>query len=138
MLLIRVRVSPCSERLSRSSLGRLTSRTPSDCSTTIGAATLWLRVPLGPFTVTRRSSMATSTPDGTAMGSLPMRDMLLLSFSVSRLPDLGEAFPPHALLVRLAVGEQALAGRDDRDAQPAEHLGQTRVLGVDPQAGLAD
>jgi hypothetical protein len=38
---------------------------------------------LGPLTVTRRSSIETSTPDGTAMGSLPMRDMLLLSFSVS-------------------------------------------------------
>jgi hypothetical protein len=36
------------------------------------------------LTVTSRWSIATSTPDGTAMGSLPMRDMLLLSFSVSR------------------------------------------------------
>ena len=33
------------------------------------------RVPLGPFTVTARPSMATSTPAGTGMGSRPMRDM---------------------------------------------------------------
>src|SRR5688572_5170635 len=139
MLAIRVRVSPCSERLSRSSSGRLTSRTPSSPrSTVIGAATLWDRVPLGPLTVTRRLSTVTSTPDGTAMGSLPMRDMLLLSFSVSSLPDVGEDFPTHALLVGLAVGQQALAGRDDRDTQAAEHLRETGALGVDPEAGLAD
>jgi hypothetical protein len=37
---------------------------------------VWLNVPLGPFTVTVRSSMETSTPDGTEMGSFPMRDMI--------------------------------------------------------------
>src|SRR6476469_1612754 len=139
MLLISVRVSPWSERLSRSSLGRLTSRTPaSPFSTVIGSATACDRVPLGPLTVTRLWSIATSTPDGTAMGSLPMRDMLVFSFSVSSLPDVGEDFPTYALLVGLAVGQQALARRDDRDAQAAEHLRETRVLGVDPETGLAD
>src|SRR6478736_4825977 len=139
MLLISVRVSPWSERLSRSSLGRLTSRTPSSpFSTVIGSATACDRVPLGPLTVTRLWSIATSTPDGTAMGSLPMRDMLVFSFSVSSLPDVGEDFPTHALLVGLAVGQQALARRDDRDAQAAEHLRQAGVLGVDPQARLGD
>src|SRR5215212_5069435 len=139
MLLIRVRVRPWSDRLSRSSSGRFTSRVPeSSLSTVIGAATWWDRVPLGPLTVTRRSSMATSTPDGTAMGSLPMRDMLVLSFAVLGLPDVGEDFPTHALLVRLAVGQQALARRDDRDAESAEHLRKTGVLGVHAQAWLAD
>src|SRR6478609_5387140 len=138
MLLTRVRVRPCRALLWRSSSGRLTSRTPSPCSTVIGAATVWDRVPLGPLTVTSGPSMAMSTPDGTATGSLPIRDMLFFSFSVSSLPDVGEDFPTHALLVCLAVGQQALAGRDDRDAKSAEHLRETRVLGVDPQAGLAD
>src|SRR3954469_6586203 len=104
----------------------------------IGAATVWDRVPLGPLTVTSAPSIATSTPDGTATGSLPIRDMLVFSFSVSSLPDVGEDFPTHALLVRLAVGQQALARRDDRDAQAAEHLRQAGVLGVDPQARLGD
>src|SRR3954469_10036864 len=81
--------------------------------------------------------MATSTPDGTSIGSLPMRDMSVSSCR-SRSPDVGEDFPTHALLVGLAVGQQALAGRDDRDTQAAEHLRETRVRGVDPQAGLAD
>src|SRR6478736_8066530 len=138
MLLTRVRVRPCRALLWRSSSGRLTSRTPSPCSTTIGDATVWDRVPLGPLTVTSGPSMAMSTPDGTATGSLPIRDMLFFSFSGLGLPDVGEDFPTHALLVGLAVGQQALARRDDRDAQAAEHLRETRVLGVDPQARLAD
>src|SRR6478672_3488117 len=138
MLLTRVRLRPWRALLWRSSSGRLTSRTPSPFSTVIGAATVWDRVPFGPLTVTCAPSIATSTPDGTATGSLPIRDMLVFSFSVSSLPDVGEDFPTHALLVRLAVGQQALARRDDRDAQAAEHLRETPVLGVDPEAGLAD
>ena len=56
MLAISVRVSPCSERLSRSSLGRATSMVPSSPRpTVIGLATVWLRVPLGPLTVTSLS-----------------------------------------------------------------------------------
>src|SRR4029079_7737071 len=57
---------------------------------------------------------------------------------VSSLPDVGEDFPTHALLVGLAVGQQALAGRDDRDTQSAEHLRKAGALGVDPEAWLAD
>src|SRR3978361_1938795 len=129
MLAIRVRESPCSDLLSRSSLGRTTSMAPSSARVmVIGAAPLWLRVPLGPFTVTRRSSTATSTPDGTVMGSLPMRDIAECLLSVSGLPAVGEDFPTHALLVRLAVGEQTLAGGDDGDAEATEHLGQAGVL----------
>src|SRR4051812_18348310 len=142
MLLIRVLVSPCSERLMRSSSGRLTSRTPSSPRwTVIGAATVWLRVPLGPLTITVGvvvPSIWTSTPDGTVIGSLPMRDIATSLLLGLGSPDVGEDFPTHALLVGLAVGQQALAGRDDGDAQSTEHLGQTRGLGVHPQAGLAD
>src|SRR4051794_6608729 len=138
MLLTRVRVSPCRDLLIRSSSGRLTSRTPSSpFSTMMGAATVWLRVPLGPLTVTTGPSIATSTPEGTGTGSLPMRDMVSSPPGLSS-PDVGEDFPTHALLVGLAVGEQPLAGRDDRDAETAEHLGQARALGVDAQTGLAD
>src|SRR5918995_1935162 len=137
MLLIRVRVRPCRERLMRSSSGRLTSRTPSLRSTVMGAATWCDKMPLGPLTVTSWSSMATSTPDGTSIGSLPIRDMSVSSSGLSS-PDVGENFPTHALLVGLAVGQQTLARRDDRDAQAAEHARQAGGLGVHPQAGLAD
>ena len=62
--------------LRRSSSGRLTRIAPSSSrSTVIGSITVCVRVPLGPFTVTVRPSMDTSTPDGTVMGSFPMRDM---------------------------------------------------------------
>src|SRR6186997_1936570 len=138
MLLTRVRVSPCSDLLIRSSSGRLTSRTPSSpFSTTMGAATVWLKVPFGPLTVTTGPSIVTSTPEGTGTGSLPMRDMSSSPPGLSS-PDVGEDFPTHALLVGLTVGEQPLAGRDDRDAEAAEHLGQAGVLGVHAQTGLAD
>src|SRR6476469_9676506 len=136
MLLISDRVSPCRARLSRSSLGRLTSRAPSPFSTVMGAATVWLRVPLGPLTVTVWAFTCTSTPDGTGTGSLPMRDIAIPPGSWS--PDVGEDFPTHTLAVGLTVGEQPLAGRDDRDTEAAEHLGQRGVLGVHAQAGLAD
>src|SRR5689334_13289999 len=121
MLFTRVRVSPCSDLLSRSSSGRLTSRTSSFLSTVIGAATVWVRVPLGPLTVTCGPSIWTSTPAGTGTGSLPMRDIAVPPPGLSS-PDVGEDFPTHALLVGLTVGEQPLAGRDDRDAEAAEHL----------------
>src|ERR1700710_1365625 len=136
MLLISDRVSPCRARLSRSSLGRFTSRLPSPFSTVMGAATVWLRVPLGPLTVTVFAWTCTSTPDGTGTGSLPMRD--IASTSASWSPDEGEDFPTYALLVRLTVREQTLAGRDDRDTESAEHLGQAGGLRVHTQAGLAD
>src|SRR3954451_6423604 len=146
MLAISVRVSPCSEREVRSSSGRATAIWPSSPrATVIGDATVWLRVPLGPFTVTTlllsTASRLTSTPDGTGIGSLPMRDMCVLSSCLrcsARSPDVGEDFPTHALLVRLAVGQQALARRDDRDAEATQHPGQVRRLRVDAQTRLAD
>src|SRR6476660_6584774 len=139
MLAIRVRVRPWSERDCRSSSGRATAIWPSSSFCTVmGAATVWLSVPLGPFTVTTLLSRLTSTPDGTGMGSLPMRDIAVPTSSLVRSPDVGEDFPTHALLVRLAVGQQSLARRDDRDAQAAEHLRQAAGLGVHAQAGLAD
>ena len=76
MLAIRVRDSPCSERAVRSSLGRDTTTWPPSTFAVIGSATTWLRVPLGPLTVTFWPSIATSTPAGIAMGFLPIRDIV--------------------------------------------------------------
>src|SRR5829696_9305117 len=130
MLAMRVRDSPCRARLCRSSSGRCTRRVPSSSrSTVMGAATVWLSWPLGPFTLTVWPSMVTSTPLGTAIGSRPIRDIV-----AAPLPDVGEDFPTHALLVRLLVGEQPGGGGDDRHAQTAEDLGQCGGLGVHPEA----
>src|SRR4028119_1382925 len=81
--------------------------------------------------------MDTSTPLGTGMGSLPIRDIaqyLLVPWS----PDVGEDFPTYALAVGLTVGEQSMGRGDDRHSEAAEHLGQVRRLRVHAEAGLAD
>lgn len=44
----------------------------------ISGLTVWLNVPLGPFTVTVCPSILTSTPAGTAIGFLPILDILYL------------------------------------------------------------
>src|SRR5688500_1398059 len=136
MLAIRVRDSPCSARLRRSSVGRRISSSPSSSAraTVIGSTTVWASSAFGPLTVTCWPSTATSTPEGIGMGILPMRDMSPYLPS----PDVGEDFPAYPSMVGLPVGEQPLAGRDDRDTQSAEHPGQAGALGVHPQARLGD
>src|SRR3954465_5580155 len=104
MLATSVRDRPCRARLSRSSSGRLVTNRASSCATVIGAITVCWSWPFGPFTVTCWPSIETSTPEGTGIGSRPIRDML---FSYPRLPDVGEDFPAHATLAGLLVGEQA-------------------------------
>src|SRR3954451_5713551 len=138
MLFTSVRVRPWRARLSRSSSGRVTARAPSSpFATVMGETTVWLSVPLGPLTVTKGPSIETSTPEGTTTGILPMRDMTVLLLR-SRLPDVGEDFPTHALLVGLAVGQETLARGDDGHAEAAEDLRQTGALRVHAQPGLAD
>src|SRR4051794_14366851 len=132
MFAINVRERPCSDFDRRSSLGRATAMTPSSCETVMGSATTWVRVPLGPFTVTFWPSMLTSTPEGTGTGSFPIRLIVFVLLS----PDVGEDFPAYSTLGGLPVGQQAGRGRDDRRAEAAEHPGQTGRLGVHAQAGL--
>src|SRR4051812_34317676 len=132
MLLTSDRDRPCRALLSFSSSGRVRTISLSFCATVIGSMTRWERVPLGPFTVTSRPAIVTSTPEGTAIGSLPIR---LIADLAS--PDVGEDFPAHPLFGALPVGAQARRCRDDRDAEPAEHLRQVGGLRVHPQPGLA-
>src|SRR5690554_5477409 len=110
MLASRVRVRPCRARDSRSSSGRATLRAPSSCSTVMGAGTECSRDPLGPFTVTSAPLMVTSTPAGTGTGSLPIRDIGVSPF---RLPDVGEDFAAHTLVLRLTVSQEAGGGGQD-------------------------
>src|SRR4051812_40221508 len=148
MLFTSVRVRPWREPLSRSSSGRVTVGPPSFFDTVIGATTARGNVPFGPLTPTQEPSQAPSPPAGTPTSRRwPPRHRrarrraffrcATCQFSLSGLglPDVGEDFPTHALLVGLTVGQQALAGRDDRHAEATEHLGQARVLGVHPQTG---
>src|SRR5689334_22304065 len=125
MFAMSVRDSPCSAFDSRSSSGRETSIVPSFCATVIGSATTWLSVPFGPFTVTLRPSIVTSTPDGTGTGSLPIRD-------IRTSPHVGEDFPAYSTLGGLSVGQQPGRRRDDRRAEATEHARQAGRLRVHP------
>src|SRR6478752_7905991 len=116
MLFSRLRDRPWKALLRRSSSGRFTTTAPdSSRSAVIGSISVCERVPLGPLTVTVRPSMCTSTPDGTVMGSFPIRDMV-----PTPSPDVGEDFPAHAVLLRLPVGLETVGRGDDRDAEPAK------------------
>ena len=46
------------------------------CKTVMGLGTTWVSSPFGPLTVTVWPSTLTSTPDGTVIGALPIRDIL--------------------------------------------------------------
>ncbi len=66
------------DRASRSSLGLVTTSVLASSvslATVMGSTTACVRVPFGPLTVTCEPSIVTSTPDGTGIGSLPIRDI---------------------------------------------------------------
>src|SRR5580704_12808629 len=130
MLAISDRDRPCRARISPSSLGLVTVMVPSAWATSIGSATSRLRRPFGPFTMTSRLLMVTSTPPGMATGMRPIRDM------AGSLPDVGEDFSAYALLVRLLVGHQPAGSGDDRDTEAAEHPRQVVLPRIHPQARL--
>src|SRR5215471_10623002 len=115
MFAISDRQSPCTARISPSSLGLLTVITQSACWTSIGAEISRLSSPFGPLTWTWRPLMVTSTPLGMAIGSRPIRDM------AGSLPDVGEDFPAYAILLGLLVGHQPGRRRDDRNAEATEY-----------------
>ena len=85
----------------------------------MGVATVCGQLTLGALDGDGLAVDRTSTPAGTAMGSLPIRDMC----SPPGLPHVGEDFPAHALLVGLTVREQTGGGGQDGDAEAAEHPG---------------
>src|SRR5678816_1433622 len=132
MLFTSVRVRPCSCLWFFCSVGRVTTMVPSAWLTAMSGWSERLRVPLGPFTVTVRPSIVTSTPDGTAMGRRPIRDMSI------GLPDEREDFAAQLRLARLLAGHDPLARADDDDAQAAEDSRDVRLTRVDAQPGLAD
>src|SRR5262245_51164705 len=133
MLAISERVRPCRLRWKPSSVGRSTRTTPSSLTTRISGCTRWLSAPRGPFTVTTASSpTVTSTPLGISMGCFPI---LLMS---GPLPHVRQDLAADPVAGRVAVRHHTVRGRDDRDAQPAEHAGQAVMARVHPPAGLAD
>src|SRR5947209_18367764 len=124
MFAISVRVSPCSARCSPRSVGRVTRISPSTCSTLMSRGTRSDSSPFGPLTVTRSGSIATVTPDGTAMGCLPIRDMAL--------PDPSHDLAADALAPGDVSGHHSPRGGDDGRAHPA--LDPRDVLAVHVRA----
>src|SRR3954452_21539912 len=131
MLLTSVRVRPWSCLWVFCSVGRVTTSVPSSRLTVMSGWSDRERVPLGPFTVTFRPSIVTSTPDGTVMGRRPILDMS------GRLPDEREDFAAQLRLARLLAGHDPLARADDDDAETAEDPRDVRLARVHAQAGLA-
>src|SRR5437867_3371518 len=137
MFAISVRVRPWRDRCRRSSSGRSTRRLPSSRTIRMSGWNDCSSWPRGPFTATRDSSTDTWTPPGTAMGCLPIRDMLLL-LPCSRLPDVGQDFATDAELPGLAIGENASGCRQDSDAEPPQHPRDVVSTGVDAFPRLGD
>src|SRR5579859_6253421 len=108
------------------SFARTTVRVPSARSTFTSGWNVRRSSPLGPFTETSWPFTFTSTPFGTLTGSLPMR-----LIPASSLPHVCQDLAAEALLLRLAAGQQAGRGRDDRDAQAAEDPRHLRLARVD-------
>src|SRR5437773_1567790 len=108
------RASPWSARSLRSSPAReMTTWLPSTFALSPGGSG-WTSFPFGPSALTDPSAAWTFTPCGITTGFLPMRDMVRAS------PHVGEDFPAHTLLARVAVGKDAPRRRHERDAHAAE------------------
>src|SRR5437764_8350247 len=89
-------------------------------------------VPFGPLTVTELPSCFTSTPFGSEIGFLPMRNMR------RSLPDLTEHFAADALLGGIGAGENALRRGDDGETETAEDAGNLVLGAVDAAARARD
>src|SRR5690606_13829323 len=108
---------------------RVRSCPSSTAAVTPGGSTcrIW---PFGPFTSTADASTLTVTPFGRAIGFFPIRDM--------SSPDVAENLAAHAGLLRGPAGHHALRGREDVDAQPADHRRYAVAAGIDAAARPAD
>src|SRR5712691_8260780 len=130
MFAIRVRVSPCSDRSSPRSVGRVTTIVSSAFSIVMRNGTVCDSSPSGPFTWTRPGDSATITPDGNSMGCFPILDI--------SSPDEADDLAADALLLGAATGHHPTRGGQDRDAHAAEDAWQAVLAGVDATAGLGD
>src|SRR4051794_21531728 len=148
MFWIRLRVSPCSDRLTRSSSARVTRIAfwSASCLTVISGRKLVSSLPLGPSTRMTLPCTATLTPSGTTTGCLPIRDTAHPTSAQSRpvatggrgLPNGAEHLAADPFRFGLAVAHQPAAGAQDGDPEAVQHRPQVLVPGVPAAAGLAD
>src|SRR5688500_14261980 len=134
MLATSVRLRPCSERWRGSSLGRSTSSSPSSRRMITSPCSVRVSSPLGPFTRTVLPSSCTSTPAGTGIGLLPIRDISI----ISPLPDEGDDFATDLGRAGLTVGHHAPGGAQHGHAQAVAHARDLLDPHVLAQPRLAD
>src|SRR3990170_2207201 len=108
-----------------------TSVSPSFWMPTFGSSGRAM-VPSGPFTEMLPEASVTSTPLGSGIGNLAMRDM---AFS---LRHDAEHFAADAVGARLAVRHHAARGGDDGHAQPVHDAGNVVAALVDAQPRLGN
>src|SRR5215218_9640721 len=130
MLAISDLVSPWRARSSPRSVGRVTTISPSACSSCIRRGTCWFSSPSGPFTITRPGSSDTDTPAGISMGFLPMR--------LIQLPDKANNFAADTFALRGLARHQAARCRNDGGAHPAEDTWQAVLASVHTAPRLRD
>src|SRR3990172_1084572 len=128
MFATSARARPCSARTLRSSPAReMTIWFPSSVAVS-PAGTGWASLPLGPSARTVAPSTWTFTPCGMGTGFLPIRDIVAPS------PHVGEDFPAHLLLARVAVRDDAPRRRQERHAHAPEDRRDPVARDVDPPA----
>src|SRR5258708_2128422 len=133
LLATSARMRPWNARDLPSSLERVNCTTLFSIVTPMPGTTAVFRVPLGPFTVTTFPSCLISTPFGTGISFLPIRDMGNLLTRRS-LPDLAEDFAADAALDGFLSGQHALRGRNDGKPEAAEHARDLLLVTVDAAA----
>src|SRR3972149_11674554 len=128
MFATSARARPCSARALRSSPAReMTMWFPSTFAVR-PPGTDWASLPFGPSALTRPSATCTFTPCGMGTGFFPIRDIAGPS------PHVGEDFPAHLLLARVAVRDDAPRRRQERHAHAPEDRRDPVARDVDPPA----
>src|ERR1700739_961681 len=133
MLARCARVAPARVR-ARSASAKLTCSFFSACATVTPGVSGRLREPLAPLMVTASAAMVAGTPCGSSTGALAILDMMALCAYGNDAP----AFAALSDRARLAVGHDALGGRDDHRPHAPEHLRQVVLAAIDAQPRPAD
>src|ERR1700720_3672441 len=129
MLATSARKVPCIALAS--ALAALNTRVSPFFSTVMAVPNWRDSVPSGPLTEISPGPTFTSTFGGSLIGLLPMRDMFC---SPSR--DDAQHFAADAGGARLAIGHDAVRGRDDGNSQSVHHPRDVILAFVDAQARL--
>src|SRR4029078_2369462 len=119
---------------------------------TFAATSAWSTsesAPLGPFTLTTCPSTLAVTPEGTATGFLPTRDMILfhgIRLGRSAIGTAGpvrcksehraEDFSAHIVVAGVVIRHHAFGRGQDRDPQSVVHARQCLYRRVDPSSRL--